>query len=511
MNIINIINFVRACEPRHAVDLTEPVRQQLALLEQYGLKGTFLLQYDTLLDDGLMDLIVECKARSHEIGGWLEIVGPQCEAAGIPWRGRWAWDWHANVGFTVGYMPAEREKLIDAFMALFREKLGYYPLSVGSWLIDAHSLKYMADRYGIAASCNCKEQWGTDGYTLWGGYYGQGYYPNVNNAFAPANSAENQINVPVFKMLGSDPIYQYDLGLDVGGTGAAKSQFVVTLEPVYTGQTGGGGVPEWVDWYLRENYSGHDISFSYAQAGQENSFGWSAMRNGLVYQHKAISEMIRAGKLTDMTLAETGAWYKERYAQSPPCAIAALSDWKDENHKSVWYCCKRYRANLFYEDGKVWLRDVHLYRDDYHERYMNAVTENEILVYDNPPLMDGNRWSGGGIRAGMYLMDDKGACRGDLSIRETEDSLIAELKCANGTITLTFSPDGIAIDGYDGVYLSLHYKPGCELDGAASSADALTLSHAGFSYAVTVENGVLEKGDEMTLRPAGRGAVKLIL
>ena len=51
-------------------------------------------------------------------------------------------------------------------------------------------------------------------------------------AYMPAQNLENQIPVPVFRMLGSDPIHQYDNGL--GG----NVQRVVSLEPVYT--KGGG-------------------------------------------------------------------------------------------------------------------------------------------------------------------------------------------------------------------------------------------------------------------------------
>jgi hypothetical protein len=45
----------------------------------------------------------------------------------------------------------------------------------------------------------------------------------------PAQNAENQIPVPIFRMLGSDPIHQYDNGLGTGW------QRVVSLEPVYKG------------------------------------------------------------------------------------------------------------------------------------------------------------------------------------------------------------------------------------------------------------------------------------
>jgi len=43
----------------------------------------------------------------------------------------------------------------------------------------------------------------------------------------PAQNEKNQLPVPVFRMLGSDPVRQYDQGVSSNGQG------VITLEPVY--------------------------------------------------------------------------------------------------------------------------------------------------------------------------------------------------------------------------------------------------------------------------------------
>ena len=92
------------------------------------------------------------------MGGWFEITQPQVEDAGLKWRGEHSWVSHANIAFSTGYTPEEREKLVDVYMAKFKEIFGEYPKSVGSWYIDAHTLNYMYEKYGIIASCNCKDQ-----------------------------------------------------------------------------------------------------------------------------------------------------------------------------------------------------------------------------------------------------------------------------------------------------------------------------------------------------------------
>ena len=253
-NILNIINFVRGCEPRDpGIDLVEPVREQIALLKKHGLPGTFLLQYDAMEREDIVSLLRPLDPEQFELGIWMEMNRPHAAAAGLPWRGRpgFDWDWHANVGFTVGYTPREREALVDAIIGKFRATFHREPASVGSWMLDAHTLGYLSDRYSIVASCNCKDQWGTDGYTIWGGYWNQGYYPSRSNALCPAQHASRQIPLPVFRMLGSDPVTQYDLGLT--DAGPIECQHVASLEPVYSNA---GANAAWVDWFARQNFGG---------------------------------------------------------------------------------------------------------------------------------------------------------------------------------------------------------------------------------------------------------------
>ena len=248
-NLVNIINFIRAVEPRpgRTIDLFEPVREQMALAKQYALPTTWLLQYDALVKGPFVEFLKREMPEEHEAGIWFEVVEEMAEAAGIEWRGRWSWDWHTDVGFSVGYTPEEREKLADVFVEKFVELFGRKPDSMGSWLFDAHLLDYLHRRHGISAACNCKDQYGTDGYTLWGGYWANAYYPSKRNSYLPAQRESEQIPVPVFRMLGSDPLYQYDAG--VGGNG----QGVITLEPICA--NAGGGSPGWVDWFLKENFT----------------------------------------------------------------------------------------------------------------------------------------------------------------------------------------------------------------------------------------------------------------
>ncbi|GHT99443.1 hypothetical protein FACS1894142_7030 [Spirochaetia bacterium] len=512
--IVNIVNFIRDLEPRGEMDLYEPVREQLALMEKFRLRGTFLFQYDSLLDEKFTSLL---KGTVHETGVWLEIVEPLVKDAGLVWRGRFPWDWHSHVGFSVGYTPEERERLIDKVMEKFKAVFGFYPASVASWLIDAHSLAYLADRYHISASANCKEQWGTDGYTLWGGYYGQAYYPSRTNALAPGNSGKTQIPLPVFRMLGSDPILQYDHGLDVS-SGASACQGVITLEPVYAGDEGGGGVKAWVDWFLDEAMTGSCLTFNYAQAGQENSFGWPAMKDGLEYQFQKLSALSDTGQVRIETLEESGVWFRKNYSETPNSAITALSDWKREGKRSVWFCSKRYRVNFYSEDGKFWLRDLMLFDDRYTERYLYDTCKIKDMTYDTLPVIDGNRWTGKGKRAGWYLEDSRGALSLlDLSAEEASaekasaeeagENLRLLVKTNRGEIIVTSKTGSIEITSpMSDLCLNMVWGVSQEMETATVLPDALHLKHEKFAYTVHLAQGKFQ--DKKVL--SQDGAINLV-
>lgn len=483
-NILNIINFVRGCEPRDpGIDLVEPVREQIALLKKHGLPGTFLLQYDAMEREDIVSLLRPLDPEQFELGIWMEMNRPHAAAAGLPWRGRpgFDWDWHANVGFTVGYTPREREALVDAIIGKFRATFHREPASVGSWMLDAHTLGYLSDRYSIVASCNCKDQWGTDGYTIWGGYWNQGYYPSRSNALCPAQHASQQIPLPVFRMLGSDPVTQYDLGLT--DAGPIECQHVASLEPVYSNA---GANAAWVDWFARQNFGGNSLAFAYAQAGQENSFGWPAMREGLTYQFSLFAAMREKGLRVER-LMDTGRWYRERFATTPATAVCALEPFGQRNAQSIWYDCKNYRANLYHDQRGARIRDLFLFDERYEERYLREVCETEYLVYDNLPVIDGNRMSGGGILAGGWLVDAAGApiLTPFLEAREEGNGILARLE--TGSIAL--AEEEIRLSGGLGIQLRWARERGAL---QAVEERRLSFAHRGMRYALLLEQGIAQ-------------------
>ena len=502
--IVNIVNFIRQNEPRIEW-ITEDVLyqttvEQVKIMKRHKLGGTFLLQYDALIDPRYQKLLKELPAEKFEIGAWWEIPQPLVEKSGYKWRGRTSWDWHANVGFATGYSPEEREKLTDTYMAEFKKIFGYYPKSVGSWFIDAHTLQYMHDRYGIVASCNCKDQIGTDGYTMWGGYWNQGYYPSKKNAYMPAQNAENQIPVPIFRMLGSDPIHQYDSGL--GG----NHQRVVSLEPAYKD---GGGSLDWCNWYFDAFVNGASMDYAYTQAGQENSFPWKRVGPGFLIQMPMIARLAAEGKVTIKTLGETGQWFKNRYKVTPPTSVTVLKDHTEKNQKTVWFNSRFFRANLLWDQGTLRFRDIHLFDESFASDYLTKRGASSQCHYFTLPVVDGFLWSTLKNVAGLRFKSLKGAelKGGDPTV---DDAVEGELTVRwpilspQGEIVITFTETSASIsaegDLKNSWYLELSGNEKAKLPFRKVEGKLLSCEFKNATYSVSATQGIFSKTSEPGFR-----------
>src|SRR5579863_2820339 len=78
--IVNIVNFIRLLEPRDSAItedvLYQTVVRQISLMRKNRLRGTFLLQYDALMDPRYQNLLRSFPRDSIEVGAWWELPQP---------------------------------------------------------------------------------------------------------------------------------------------------------------------------------------------------------------------------------------------------------------------------------------------------------------------------------------------------------------------------------------------------------------------------------------------------
>lgn len=518
--IVNIVNFIRLLEPRDPKITQEVLYQtvvsQIEMMNAYKLGGTFLLQYDALIEPKYQALLKQLPKDQFEIGAWWELPQPLVEKAGLKWRGRYAWDWHANVGFSTGYSPAEREILVDIYMKDFKAVFGYYPKSVASWFIDSHSLNYMYKKYKIIASANCKDQYGTDGYTLWGGYWNQAYYPSKINSYMPAQNKKNQTPVPIFRMLGSDPVRQYDTGISTTWQG------VITLEPVYPEA---GGNEKWVNWFLNEFVDGESMEFNYTQAGQENSFTWDAMKKGFEIQLPLIAKLRDAQKVKVETLEQSGRWFKKNYKVTPATAFTVKDDLGDSDLKTVWFNSRYYRLNLLWENGNLRIRDIHLFDENFPSIYTTQKAMSNECEFYTLPVVDGYLWSKKNNLAGLRF---KALVNGKEVLLEGGDPLVSDavkgqlkvtwpLKNATGNIELDINEKqfNITYKGTENLnwFLDLSTAPNIGLPFSGIDTKRIDATFQGMKYAVVNTQGIFSKpsnGNVFRVQPEMNG-IKLLM
>ena len=174
-SIVNIYNFIRKShqDPSEFIpDDFETIRNQLILMKQYGLPGTYALKHDALIDPTYQALLKDYLDENDEISAWWEISSELCRRAGINFRDsrqEEEYDDRVDSAYSLGYAPEDRKKLVDAYMADFYAVFGKYPKTIGSWVLDNVTVSYAAEKYGLVGACICRDQLGTDGFTLWGG------------------------------------------------------------------------------------------------------------------------------------------------------------------------------------------------------------------------------------------------------------------------------------------------------------------------------------------------------
>ena len=519
LRAINIMNFIRAVEPREPMNLVQPVKEQMALIKAHGFPATWLLQYDALVMGPYVDFLKAEMPSNHETGVWFEMNRKLCDKAGIAWRGhpKWEWDYHVPVDYGIGYSPDERRKLADTAMAAFRRIFGHDAKTVGSWMLDAVTAAHLSDKYGVDSFANCRDQIATDGFTIWGAPIAA-YYPSRKNAYSPALNRRNQISTPMFRLLGQDPVYYYDKQLPYPDT-------METVSP--SGQS-----PVFVQRFLNMIADAPTQSVAHAQLGQENSFGWARMRKAYPMQMEKLAKERSDSGLIVETMGETGRRFKHLFPSTPAQAQVMLEDpfgHVRSPERTIWYQSKYFRANLHFRGDLFYLRDLQVYNDQFSQLYLIEPTRSENIEQRMLAVLDGYHWSDKSALAGhsgtramgrFVLIRSDGkveplSMKGMPAVKEAGKTLGAEVPLANGGRLV--SDFGVREVAFSLKSVPTHHRLGLMFDWVASrtafqhvSGNRLNYRFRDFDYSVRVINGVpSELPGGVKIVAAGKGALRL--
>lgn len=494
--IINIYNFIRSGPSDMAdfmLDDFETIKKEIITVKQYGFPGTYALKHDALMDKRYQDLLKTYLDESDELGAWWEITEDMCRRAGIGYRDEKeveVYEDQVQSTYCLGYSVEDRKKLVDVYMEDFHSVFGSYPKSIGSWVIDAVTVEYAAEKYGVEVACMCRDQMATDGFTLWGGWPNGLYFPSKKNEFIPAQNRENQVSIPMVRLLTPDPIYNFECNVRDGLQG------VYSAEPAWlTGRD-----KKWISWIFSSLTEEDALGVGYAQVGQENGFLWENIHPGLAPQLDEIKKLHAAGKLRVETMGQSARWFKKKYQVTPPVTFQANTDWWDANSLSeTFYASANYRLSLLQEQGTLRIRDWFVYDENYESRYLNGAMKGTQSLNDAPPVLFPQIWMEGG-RPFIRLLDDKGREPVGSVTFKARNEFTAEAALTKEEDTLAkfvLTPGSMELSG--DYKLSFDKLPVFD----CVEGNSVRMSYEGFSYGFRVAQGIIEKAgkDSLVIAP----------
>ena len=361
---ITIVNPVRVSS--YTANPERSIEAEYRVVKNYNLPSTWLLSYDTLINDKII-AIVKKMDDQQELGILLEVSPAFAEASGVIYHNTGFWH-HANALFLSGYTQAERPKLIDTVFTKFKAVFGYYPKSVGSWWTDSYSLAYLQNKYGVVANLGCSDQFGTDGYFLWGQPWMQPFYPSLNHSGIPAIDSSVKLNIVNLQWAARDPFLGYKNSL-------YSTQDYKQLGNLYDITY----FEKLLDIYGLKNLN----SFGQITVGLEADLSPETYDNEYTKQLDLVAKKTQQGIFQAVTMNQFGNWYNNKFSDLSPSGVIVTPE-------AIWYQSPKYRIGLTFDKalGELTVRDLRTYSANFQEPYYLTPNSQFNLTINNPSIID---------------------------------------------------------------------------------------------------------------------------
>lgn len=281
--------------------------------------------------------------NNDETGIFLEVTPTWANLAGVEYNSKLSWHDPRNV-FLSGYNPKDREKLIDSALYQFKQNFGFYPKTVGAWNIDSYSANYLSDKYQVKVFLICSDQTSTDGYQIWGGWWGVPYFPSKQNLLMPAQTVEDKLNTVVLWWAARDPVNAYGSGVDKSTYSVQPNDYMLhNLKTDY--------FEKLTNIYLNPSLG----EFGQLTIGLENDYSINKYGN----EYKNQINFLQKQPIQFLTASEFYQWYK-KYNLSPNHEISGV-DPLNSNQEFKWIMEKDKRTGLIKENSNWVVKDYRTY------------------------------------------------------------------------------------------------------------------------------------------------------
>jgi len=366
---ITVVNPVRVAP--YSGKISENLAAQYKIASDLGIPATWLITYDVLNDSDAVKELLSFES-DQEIGLFLEVGSKLATNSGVALsKGSWQF---ANVVFLSGYTQEERIKLIDTLFEKFKEKFGYYPKSVGSWWTDSFSLNYMYTKYDVIANLTVADQFSTDRYQVWGGYWAMPYYSTKYHSAIPASNVENKIPVVITQWAPRDPINGYYNSL-------------FSTQDYHVGE-----VNEDIGYFekILSLYLNEAGDFGQVTIGLEGDLTPEAYYTKYQEQLKIARRFNDTQRVHLATMSTFASWYKDKYKDVSPVYSIYSPDLLGKNIEVIWYQSPKYRVGILSNrnEAEVKFFDMRVYDSDFYEPYFEWPNRSFNLSINVPSIYD---------------------------------------------------------------------------------------------------------------------------
>lgn len=356
------INQVRGneCCQKGSLEFT---KGQLELFKKLSLPATFVLRYDVLKDKQYLALLKSYVNNNVNYGVFFEVTPLLAKDAGVTYKGteeRW---YRAQYAYLVGYTQEDRIKLIDTAMALFKSQFGVYPKTTAGWMIDTYSAEHLSATYGVETHEITREQWGTDGYALYGGSILSVFVPSKNWLFMPGTTEKNVLPLRIIRQTLSDPIRNY---------GDLTSGY--TTQPNDYGRTKG------FDYFKYLLAQTEKYSQPVAVLGLENSLD-KKYQDIYEEQVRYVSKYIAKQNI----ILPTGV------TEIKNVNYVIGTDYSNSTYKSFWIETPFYRVRFILKDNYLQLTDLRVFDESIYDPYYAFPSGEKTAYWEIPYVFDSSK------------------------------------------------------------------------------------------------------------------------
>ena len=256
-------------------------------------------------------------------------------------------------------MPFEKKKgLLEYVMDLFREKIGYYPKAVTSYVLDARTLNWMHQRYPMvkAAITSCFEEgvkmfYGNQ--NQWylfsdGGPWGA-YFPSKTNSLAEAKDEADYCGIVGLPHLNRDMVMAITSRDDLFSSHPtnvvrAKAYDTEKMTIPYMKRF----IDAWVDQLQYNPYVYYNVYVNASWLTDDTMLDESGDFSKKLYSENMndLGEKVKEGLAVSMTMSEFAVWMEENIKKGTP----EVNLWHDlicgSKREFYWYIDPCFRVTL---------------------------------------------------------------------------------------------------------------------------------------------------------------------